>query len=82
MECAPLYDARLYDTAGYALSCGCRAIHPHWRTLDKSVVASVRQADIAIRPWTVNDAATAQAMLDLGIDTLITNYPYDLFQQE
>lgn len=82
LECAPLYDARLYDTAGYTAACGCRAIHPHWRTLDKSVVAPVQQAGIAIRPWTVNNAAAARAMLDLGIDTLITNYPYDLFQQK
>ncbi|MDD3242787.1 MAG: glycerophosphodiester phosphodiesterase [Eubacteriales bacterium] len=82
LECAPLYDACLYNTAEYTLSFGARAIHPHWRTLDTDELSPVFAEGITIRPWTVNTAAAAQAMIDKGITEIITNYPYDVFEQK
>lgn len=81
MECAPLYDARLAGVGQYAQLCGSRALHPHWQALDKAVVEEAQAAGLTVRPWTVNSACVAQAMMDMGMYELITNYPYDLMEQ-
>ncbi len=54
---------------------GCAAWSPFWRNLTPGLVAEARGLGLAVVPWTVNEPADIERMLDLGVDGLITDYP-------
>lgn len=54
---------------------GCAAWSPFWRNLTADLVAEARAIGLAVIPWTVNEPADIERMLDLGVDGLITDYP-------
>src|SRR5688500_14445766 len=39
------------------------------------MVAEANAAGIAVVPWTIDDPATIESLMDAGVDGLITNYP-------
>jgi glycerophosphoryl diester phosphodiesterase len=39
------------------------------------MVAEAHEAGIAVVPWTIDDPATMESLIDAGVDGLITNYP-------
>lgn len=39
------------------------------------MVAEAHAAGIAVVPWTIDDPATIESLIDAGVDGLITNYP-------
>ena len=39
------------------------------------MVAEAHAAGIAVVPWTIDDPATMESLIDAGVDGLITNYP-------
>jgi glycerophosphoryl diester phosphodiesterase len=40
-----------------------------------AMVADAHAAGLELLPWTVNDPATMRALIDLGVDGIITDYP-------
>lgn len=54
---------------------GCAAWSPLWRNLTPELVGEARGLGLAVVPWTVNEPADIERMLDLGVDGLITDYP-------
>ncbi|WP_029621538.1 glycerophosphodiester phosphodiesterase [Saccharopolyspora erythraea] len=40
-----------------------------------ALVEEAHRAGLAVVPWTVNDEATMNALIDMGVDGLITDYP-------
>jgi glycerophosphoryl diester phosphodiesterase len=54
---------------------GCAAWSPSWRNLTPDLVGEARGLGLAVVPWTVNEPADIERMLDLGVDGLITDYP-------
>jgi glycerophosphoryl diester phosphodiesterase len=40
-----------------------------------ALVAEAHAAGLAVVPWTIDDVPTMEALLDAGVDGLITNYP-------
>ncbi|NYI76093.1 glycerophosphodiester phosphodiesterase [Nocardioides panzhihuensis] len=50
-------------------------INPHYGSFDASYVARVHALGMDIHSWTVDDAATMSAVLDRGVDGVITNRP-------
>lgn len=48
---------------------------PDFALLDSSSVAKIHELGMALIPWTVNDPKDIQAMLDLGVDGIISDYP-------
>jgi glycerophosphoryl diester phosphodiesterase len=39
------------------------------------LVAEAHGAGIAVVPWTIDDPATIESLIDAGVDGMITNYP-------
>ncbi|MDX2202310.1 MAG: glycerophosphodiester phosphodiesterase [Hyphomicrobiaceae bacterium] len=54
---------------------GCTTWSPFWRNLDAAGVAEAKALGLKVLPWTVNRAEEFAAVVDLGVDGLITDYP-------
>ncbi|MEA3337989.1 MAG: glycerophosphodiester phosphodiesterase family protein [Chloroflexota bacterium] len=50
-------------------------LHPHFSQVTPDLVQQARQAGQAVNTWTVNEPAEMQAMVDLGVDGIITDQP-------
>ncbi len=48
---------------------------PAFALVDKKVVDACHAQNIRIIPWTVNDVADMKALIKLGVDGIITDYP-------
>ncbi|MEU1839528.1 glycerophosphodiester phosphodiesterase family protein [Micromonospora chersina] len=64
---------RLADLAGWVFS-----VNPDIRRLRPEDAARVIEAGLALVPWTVDSPKLWRWALDLGVDGMITNYPYAL----
>ncbi|MGY0002319.1 glycerophosphodiester phosphodiesterase family protein [Micromonospora sp. I033] len=64
---------RLTDLAGWIFS-----VNPDIRRLRPEDAARVIEAGMALVPWTVDSPELWRWALDLGVDGMITNYPYAL----
>lgn len=49
---------------------GARDVWPHWPLVDRSLVDRVHALGGRVLCWTVNDAAAARALVELGVDGL------------
>ena len=54
---------------------GADIASPNYRLVDAALVQRAHAAGLAVVPWTVNDAGDMVALIDLGVDGLITDYP-------
>jgi len=54
---------------------GARVWSPFHGELDEAAVREARALGLRVIPWTVNDPATIERMLDLGVDGLISDHP-------
>ncbi|MEL6923206.1 MAG: glycerophosphodiester phosphodiesterase family protein [Bacteroidota bacterium] len=48
---------------------------PYYQVLTDSVVKDIHQRGMKVIPWTVNDKASMQMLIDIGVDGIITDYP-------
>ncbi|MCC7505360.1 MAG: glycerophosphodiester phosphodiesterase [Saprospiraceae bacterium] len=48
---------------------------PYYEFVDKKLVEDCHKRGIYLIPWTVNDKAAMQKLIDLGVDGIITDYP-------
>lgn len=55
-------------------------INPQYRTVDRAFVERVHELGMTISVYTVNQADAMRALIDLGVDGIITNYPDRLEQ--
>lgn len=58
-----------------ARNLGAEAILPYYETLDEDLVSKIKSNGYKIITWTVDDPSTAQKLLDMGIEGIITNNP-------
>lgn len=73
---APLYEEALVDPWVYARHMGAEAAHPQYGTLSlPGVIDGFAAAGVAVRAWTVNEEAAMRALINAGIDTIITDDP-------
>ena len=49
--------------------------HGRVRLVDRRFVRAAHRAGLQVHVWTVNDRATLHALLDLGVDGIMTDYP-------
>jgi len=54
---------------------GGRVWSPFHQDIDAAAVKQAHALDLRVVPWTVNDAARAQELLDMGVDGIITDRP-------
>ena len=50
-------------------------LSPHHSIVDDVLVAKCREKGMKMVPWTVDNPADLQRMIDLKVDAIITNYP-------
>lgn len=73
---APLYVEALVEPWEYARRLGVTAMHPHAATLAlPGVLEGFARAGVQVRPWTVNDPATLEALYAAGVEAVITDDP-------
>lgn len=48
---------------------------PYYKLVDRKQVEAVHRRGMRIIPWTVNETAEMQSLVDLGVDGIITDYP-------
>jgi glycerophosphoryl diester phosphodiesterase len=53
----------------------CDTWSPFWRNLTPERLREARELGLLVIPWTVNEPADLEAMLDAGVDGIITDYP-------
>ncbi|MBC7440939.1 MAG: glycerophosphodiester phosphodiesterase [Ramlibacter sp.] len=61
--------ARAAEAQGYDL------VSPVFASVTPAMITEAHAAGLPVIPWTVNEPADIAAMLDLGVDGLITDYP-------
>lgn len=66
------YDGSL---ARAAAAQGYDLISPVFASVTPAMIAEAHAAGLPVIPWTVNEAADISALLDMGVDGLITDYP-------
>jgi len=48
------------------------------KAVDRMQVRSLREAGFDVNVWTVNEVDDAQALIDLGVTGIITDFPQNL----
>tara|TARA_B100002003_G_C14079457_1_gene519311 strand:+ start:608 stop:1336 length:729 start_codon:yes stop_codon:yes gene_type:complete len=62
----PLKSARRY---------GCRYLILNWKLCNIERLRQAQAQGLHVSVWTVNDAARMRQLIDMGVDSLITDYP-------
>ena len=58
----------------------CQTVHVHWPRIDKQRAAAVTDAGYGLAIFTVNDPAQARRLVDLGVDCIITDCPWEILE--
>jgi glycerophosphoryl diester phosphodiesterase len=58
------------------------AIHPHYTSVDPETARTLRQAGVAVNPWTVNDPLKMECLIEAGVTGIFTDFPQILKQVE
>jgi glycerophosphoryl diester phosphodiesterase len=52
-----------------------RSVHPHWALLTPEVLSRARDEGLEVLVWTVNEIDIMSALVDQGVDGIISDYP-------
>ena len=83
---APAADGKSPWHAGLALrdygsvpalvaAAGCTTWSMFWRNLTPELVREAHGKGLKVLPWTVNNPADMERLIDMGVDGIITDYP-------
>lgn len=75
IKCGHLTETWLINAGHYVKSCGVECLHPIYHNMSEEVVAEVKSQGIEINTWTVNEESEIRAIMELGVDAVIGNYP-------
>lgn len=75
IKCGFLTESWLLKPGHYVKMSGVECYHPIFCSLDKETVAEVKSQGIEINTWTVNEEEHIRAMIALGVDSVIGNFP-------
>lgn len=57
------------------VAAGLEAVNPWEHTLDQGFVERAHEAGLQVHPWTVNTPERMRELIDMGVDSLITDRP-------
>jgi glycerophosphoryl diester phosphodiesterase len=58
------------------------AIHPHYTSVDLKSTRALRQAGVAVNPWTVNDPGEMERLIGAGVTGIFTDFPHRMLEFE
>jgi glycerophosphoryl diester phosphodiesterase len=67
--------AVITDPIEGVLAVGADVASPNYKLVNAALIQRAHAAGLTVVPWTVNDADSMNALIDLGVDGLITDYP-------
>ncbi|MGC1418900.1 MAG: glycerophosphodiester phosphodiesterase [Acidimicrobiales bacterium] len=70
-----LWRVNLRDAMTQAHVLGFTAVHPRYRLLTADAMAMARELELEVNTWTVNGRSALRAMVDLGVNAIITDEP-------
>ncbi len=70
-----LYTGFFADTVGAARAAGADCVRPGWHDWNSALVEAVHASGLVAGGWTVDDEAAMARLLDMGVDSITTNYP-------
>ncbi|MFC1477288.1 glycerophosphodiester phosphodiesterase [candidate division KSB1 bacterium] len=59
----------------YNLMTHIKELHPHWSFIDNHFIEWAQNHNLPVYPWTVNKERKMRALLDRGVQGIITNFP-------
>lgn len=75
IDIAVLTEDEPADAIAFAKQINAVAINPYHKKLNILNASKIREANLKIYPWTVNDQEDINRMKELKVDGIITNYP-------
>lgn len=66
------------DIVETAIAHDISVLSPDYRLLDKSLIKRAHKHGMRVVPWTINEPAEMERLIDLGVDGMITDYPKTL----
>jgi len=63
------------DVCAGAAAVGAHVVSPEHVLVDEAFVSRARELGLGVLPWTVNDPGTMRALVEAGVDGLVTDYP-------
>jgi glycerophosphoryl diester phosphodiesterase len=72
---AILYSSPIEDVVSYANDLRVSAINPLFFLLEPATVEEAHQHSLQIFPWTVNDEAMIEELINMHVDGIITDHP-------
>lgn len=75
IDIAVLTEEEPADAIAFAKQINAVAINPHHKDLNAVNASKIKEANLKIYPWTVNNVEDINRMKELKVDGIITNYP-------
>jgi len=63
------------DMISYVIEHEANALNPDFKNITPDIVAEAHRNNIQVFPWTVNDSGQMQALYEMSVDGIITNFP-------
>jgi glycerophosphoryl diester phosphodiesterase len=70
-----LFSKRSPDAVARAVDAGARTVLPRADRVTPELVAEARRNDIKVVTWTVNDPKEMKALMAMGLDGIMTDFP-------
>lgn len=68
------------DTFNLACQLGCQQVGIYYPLINQQIIDYANKFDLSVTAWTVNNHKISLDLLNLGIKTIITDYPTNLLQ--
>lgn len=79
MTCGLLFSDWIVDFSKYASDMEVECAHPAFKMLkNKQLLHDLQDSPLAINAWTVNKEKQMRQLIDLGVTSIITNFPNKL----